>query len=102
MKNIQVFDGAQNAVYDIFSVTDDEFDLIFPAGQDVAFIDEVYERGDDATLDAAFIQIWTRRIAKREVRGIHGILFYGLEEKKIYYPTRFDEEAINPDGGRLR
>ncbi|WP_022977810.1 hypothetical protein [Nevskia ramosa] len=102
MKNIQVFDGAQNAVYDIFSVTDDEFDLIFPSGHDVAFIDEVYERGDAAILDAAFALIWTRRVLKREAQGIHGLLFYELEEKKIYYPTRADEEAINPDGSRLR
>lgn len=42
MKNIQVFDGAENAVYDIFVATDEEFALIFPDGTDVAFIDEVY------------------------------------------------------------
>lgn len=102
MKNIQVFDGARNAMYDIFSATDEEFNLIFPAGQDVAFIDEVYERGDADQLDAAFNLIWTRRIPKREAQGIDGLLFYELEEKKIYYPTRKDEEAINPDGGRPR
>ena len=46
MKNIQVIDGAVNCVYDIFSATDEEFALIFPNGQDIAFIDEVYGRGD--------------------------------------------------------
>lgn len=102
MKNIQVVDGASNAVYDIFSAMEDEFELIFPSGQDVAFIDEVYERGDTATLDAAFTRIWTRRVPKREAQGIHGLLFYDLEEKKIYYPTRKDEEAVNPDGTPLR
>lgn len=102
MKNIQVFDGADNAVYDIFSATDEEFDLIFAAGQDVAFIDEVYERGDAARLDAAFNLIWTRRISKRDAQGIHGLLFYDLEEKKVFYPTRKDEEAVNPDGSLLR
>jgi hypothetical protein len=40
MKNIQVIDGAENCVYDIFAATDEEFSLIFPRGQDVAFIDE--------------------------------------------------------------
>ena len=39
MRNIQVFDGADNSVYDIFSATEEEFALIFPPGQDVAFID---------------------------------------------------------------
>jgi hypothetical protein len=34
--------------------------------------------------------------------GIHGILFYELEYKKQYYPTRRDEEAVNPNGSRLR
>ena len=41
MRNIQVFDGAVNAVYDIFSATDEEFALIFPDGQDVAFIESM-------------------------------------------------------------
>lgn len=102
MKNIQVIDGAANCVYDIFAATEEEFSLVFPAGQDVAFIDEVYERGDSKTLDLAFEKIWTRRIPKREAHGIHGLLFYELEEKKAYYPTRRDEEAINPSGSPLR
>jgi len=102
MKNIQVIDSAINCIYEIFSATDREFSLIFPDGTDVAFIDEVYDRGDSQLLDVAFNCIWKRRIKKIEVRGIHGILFYGLGEKKLYYPTRRDEEAVNPDGSRLR
>jgi hypothetical protein len=53
-------------------------------------------------LNAAFENIWRRRIAKKDAMGIHGLLFYELEDKKVYYPTRRDEEAINPDGTRLR
>lgn len=102
MKNIQVIDGAENTVYDIFAATDDEFALIFSEGQDIAFINEVYDHGNQEALDIAFKDIWGRRIPKREANGIHGLLFYGLEEKKVYYPTRKDEEAINPDGSRLR
>jgi len=34
MKNIQVIDGALNSVYDVFSATEYEFSIIFPAGQD--------------------------------------------------------------------
>jgi len=101
-KNIQVIDGAQNTVYDIFQATDEEFALIFPEGQDIAFIDEVMVRGPEKELDEAFDRIWTRRIAKRDAMGIHGILFYELEYKKEFYPTRNDEEARNPDGTRLR
>jgi len=102
MKNIQVIDGALNAAYDIFAATDEEFAMIFPAGEDVAFIDEVIARGPTDTLDDAFDRIWKRRIPKKDVLGIHGLLFYELEHKKQYYPTRRDEEARNPDSTRLR
>jgi len=102
MKNIQVIDGALNAAYDIFAATDEEFAMIFPAGEDVAFIDEVMARGPTDTLDAAFDRIWKRRIPKRDAMGIHGLLFYELGYKKQYYPTRRDEEARNPDSTRLR
>jgi hypothetical protein len=102
VKNIQIIDGAENCVYDIFGSTDDEFALIFPDEQDIAFIDEVYSRGNSAELDCAFENIWKRRIAKRDAMGIHGILFYEVEAKKAYYPTRRDEDAINPSGSKLR
>jgi hypothetical protein len=100
MKNIQVIDGADNCVYDIFAATDEA--LIFRSGEDVAFIDEVMAHGAEADLDLAFSSIWKRRVRKAEAMGIHGILFYELEHKKQYYPTRRDEEAKNPDGTQLR
>lgn len=102
MKNIQIIDGAKNCVYDIFSATNEEFALIFGKGEDVAFIDDIYMNGDAELLDEIFTNIWNRRIKKIDVQGIHGIIFYELDEKKIYYPTRKDEEAINPDGSKLR
>jgi hypothetical protein len=102
MKNIQVIDGAVNCVYDIFQATNEEFNAIFPAGEDVAFIDEVWDKGSEELLGRTFKAIWERRIPKAEAKGIHGLLFYQLEEKKGYYPTRRDEEARNPDGSRLR
>lgn len=103
MKNIQVIDGAVNCVYDIFEATDEEFALIFLDGQDIAFIDEVYGRGvDKVALDSAFKALWTRRLVKAQAMGIHGQLFYELNEKKHFYPTRRDEEAQNTNGTRLR
>ena len=103
MKNIQVIDGAVNCVYDIFAATDEEFALIFPNGQDIAFIDEVYGRGvDEVALNSAFKAMWTRRVVKAQAMGIHGQLFYELDVKKPFYPTRRDEEAANPGGYRLR
>jgi hypothetical protein len=68
MKNIQVIDGAINSVYDIFAATDEEFALIFPGDQDVAFIDEVMARGPERDLDDAFERIWQRRIQREKMR----------------------------------
>lgn len=102
MKNIQIIDGADNSVFDIFASTEEEFSLIFPEGHDVAFIDEVMARGPENELDDAFNRIWKRRIPRRDAMGILGILFYELDHKKQYYPTRKDEEACNPNGTRLR
>ena len=62
----------------------------------------MYRQQPAELLNAAFAAIWTRRVPKRQAMGIHGILFYGCEHKKVYYPTRRDEEAVNPDGSRLR
>jgi hypothetical protein len=102
MKNIQVIDGAINCVYDIFAATDEDFALIFPPGQDVAFIDEVMARGDQHALGAAFERLWNHRLPKAEAMGIHGVLFYELEAKKQFFAARKDEDARNPDGTPLR
>jgi hypothetical protein len=102
MKNIQVIDGALNAVYDIFEATDEEFALLFAPGCDVVFEDEVYERADLAEIEAVLARIWARRIPKVQALGIHGIYFADLPQKKVYYPTRRDEDARNPDGTALR
>lgn len=53
-------------------------------------------------LDAAFTAICERRVPKSQAMGLHGILFHESDQKKPYYPTRRDEEAVNPDGSRVR
>jgi hypothetical protein len=102
VKNIQVIDGAVNCVYDIFAATDREFALIFPSGHDVAFIDEVVKRTNKRALKEALTRLWKRRLPKAKAMGIHGVLFYQLNDKKPYYPARRDEEAENPGRSRLR
>ena len=57
MKNIQVIDGADNTVYDVFSATDEEFAVIFPSGTDIAFIEEVFEREPEKLLNEVFGRI---------------------------------------------
>ncbi|SDZ06116.1 hypothetical protein SAMN04487939_1148 [Lysobacter sp. yr284] len=102
MKNIQVVDAAINCVYDVFALDDADFDLLFPPGQDVAFIDEALARHPPATLEPVFERLWRNRVPKREVRGLHGLLFCELDEKKPFYPQRVDELAVNPNGSALR
>ena len=102
MKNIQVIDGAVNCIYDVFAATEEEFACIFQRGRDIAFSEDVWANGDEKELKRVFNGIWQRRVPKASVLGIHGTLFYDLPEKKPFYPTLKDEEAVNPDGSRLR
>ncbi len=44
MKNIQVIDGADNSTYSIFAATEDEFEIIFPVGTDIEFIEDFVDR----------------------------------------------------------
>ena len=94
MKNIQVIDGAQNCTYDIFAVSDEEFEQIFPNGQDIEFAEDFFERlGGDAAA-AVITPAWTRPVAKVDVAGIHGTLFFQLLEKRKYYPTKKSSEFV--------
>ena len=99
MKNIQVVDGALNCVSDIFQASDDDFAQIFGNESDIAFGEDFQGRGD---LLPVFERVWRGRVPKVQAQGIHGMYSVGLEHKKAYYPTRRDEEAVNPDGTRLR
>lgn len=101
MKNIQVIGAAPNTTYDIFAATEAEFKLVFSERTDIAFIDEIYANGDRVTIDKALNNIWRRRLRKSDAKGINGIIFYQLEFKKINYPTRRDEEAVNIDESYL-
>ena len=102
MRNVLVIDGAANCVYDIFEFEDADFEVVFSPGTDIAFIDDVCEREGVSAVDAALTRAWARRVPKASVLGIHGTLYFQLQHKKAYYPTLKDEEAINPDGTRLR
>ncbi len=58
VKNTHVVERVINSVYDTFRATDDEFLLIFPDGQDIAFIDDVLSGGHSAELGSAFKNTW--------------------------------------------
>lgn len=99
-KNVMIIDGADNCAYDIFSVPEDFFVMLFPSsGQDVEFIEDVLARHKDGELDSLFAEMWKHPILKKDALGIHGILFYELAKKKRFYPTKRDSD-LSVNGGR--
>jgi hypothetical protein len=94
MKNIQVIDGALNCAYDIFAATEEEFALIFRSGADVEFISDFFSRAGEDTAGAVTSSLWKRRMDKKAISGIHGTLFYQLDFKKKYYPTKKEAEMV--------
>lgn len=89
VKNIQIVDGALNCAFDIYEISDQHFDLLFPAkNQDIEFAEDVYSRMDDEKANSLFRHLWQKPRSKKEVLGIHGTLFFQLEQKKDYYPNK--------------
>ncbi len=89
MKNIQVIDGAVNADYNIYEATDEAFALIFPNDADIEFIEDFIERVGEDVAGATLAPMWSRRLEKRSINGIHGTLFYELvQHKRKYYPNK--------------
>jgi hypothetical protein len=100
MKNIQIIDAASNATFSIFQATESEFELIFPANQDIEFVEDLFERLGDDTASNLLMPVWDRPILKREADGIHGTLFYNWADRKMHYPSSkrevdMDERSIN-------
>ncbi len=97
MKNVQVIDGAINCTYAIYAFTDDEFAKIFPdRGQDVEFIEDARKRLGSENLGRTLKYVWSRLIKKPEVVGIHGTLFYELDQKKQFYPSKSEHDVAGP------
>jgi hypothetical protein len=93
MKNIQVIDGAENCSYSIYSVTEEEFQFLFPEiGQDIEFIEDVLERSSDEIIERILTPVWNRPVRKAEACGIHGTLFCQLHWKRKFYPTKKERD----------
>jgi len=96
-KNVQIIDGAMNCTYSIYAFTDEQFALLFPEeGQDIEFIEDVAVRLSPEQQERAFSGAWTRPVRKSDAQGIHGTLFYQLDYKKEYYPSKRESDAYGP------
>jgi hypothetical protein len=94
MKNVQVIDGAENCTYDIFAVTEKEYALLFPDGADVEFISDFIARVGKKAAKAVTTAMWKRRQKKKSIMGLHGTLFYEMDSKKPFYPTKRESEMV--------
>ncbi|MEH6631246.1 MAG: hypothetical protein V7776_10480 [Halopseudomonas aestusnigri] len=93
-RNIQVIDNAENCTYSIFKLEESVFRVIFPNGQDVEFIEDLVNRiGEEKVLEL-LAPMWKCEEPKSKVIGIHGTLFYQLEFKKKYYPSKKESEMV--------
>ncbi|MBC7750413.1 MAG: hypothetical protein H7Z73_01655 [Candidatus Saccharibacteria bacterium] len=92
MKAIQVIDGADNCLYELYSATDDEFTKLFPDETDIQFIEDVLGRLGEVESFKLLANLWSRPLDKKEVNGIYGTLFYEQYYKNVYFPTRKEAE----------
>lgn len=94
-KNIQVIDGADNCTYSIFSAAPEDFSKIFPEGRDVEFINDFISRVGDDAANIIANRLWSMPVEKKGVIGIHGTLFYELDLKREFYPTKKETEMVD-------
>lgn len=88
MKNVQVIDGAINSIFEIYAVSDDVFQRIFPGRATIAFAEEIPDS------DPLWTNFYSKPVRKEKVNGIHGTLHLtGKEDKNSLFPTRREEDA---------
>lgn len=95
MKNIQIIDGADNAGYWVYQINDAQFKIIFPKkNQNIEFSGDLFKRLGDKAISKFLTDLWGAKMEKSSVIGIHGTLFYELEWKKKYYPTKNEDDLL--------
>ena len=83
-----MIDGAANATFSVFQVTNDEFSLIFPSpGQDMEIVEDFIGRLGKKAAGMILEPIWERPILKRDANGIHGTLFYDNNNRREHFPA---------------
>ena len=98
MKNIQVVDGANNSIFEVYQVSDGIFEIVFPDGNDVAFIGDVETLLEDEYSNDFWQVLYQNKVNKKEILGIHGTLHLtGSNCLKKYFPS-LKEEEVRKDG----
>lgn len=94
MKYIQAIDGAQNATYDIFGVDEETFSKLFQDGTDVEFVSDITKRLGKKSAKECFQKLWSNRVEKTAVVGLHGTIFIDMDYKKKFYPDKTEANMI--------
>ena len=80
MRNIEVVDGALNSRFEIYAVTDEDFDRIFGDETDDAYLEDLEEELQN---DVEFWdRVYGQEVERQIVDGIHGILHTHPRAKK--------------------
>ena len=105
MKNIQIIDGADNCTFSIFQATDREFRRSFPAVDRISSSPNSSSNASVPRGSAVLTPIWERPIAKKDVKGLHGTLFYGFQSRKPLLPeieTGKGLESVSAEPGAAK
>ncbi len=95
MKNVQVIDGGVNSIFEIYQISDEQFDMVFPQNTDIAFLDEVNQRIDPNSNTSFWNEFYSKQIAKPEVIGIHGTLhLFANDYVKRSFPNRCESDVL--------
>jgi hypothetical protein len=92
MRNIQIIDGADNASYSVYAVSDGDFSVLFPAGTDIDFAGDLTTRIGLPEAGRILSPLWGNELDQAKICGIHGTIIYELLEKILYFPTRRSTE----------
>lgn len=98
MKIVQVVDGAENCIFPVYRVTEDDFKLLFPEpGQNVEFSEDLASRlGGERAAGRLVMRVTARHVRKDGVAGINGTLFVGLPERRKYFPRKREGDVYVP------
>jgi hypothetical protein len=97
-RNVQVITSARNCTFSVFRAGPAEFSALFPTpGQDIEFAEDVFDRLGVAQSVPLLTPIWQRPIAKADVIGIHGTLYFDFQHRRDSMPaSKRERDRENP------
>ena len=93
LKYVQLIDNSRSCTHDICEIEADVFKIVFPApGQNIEFSRDIRRRLRRSKTNELFRELRGNLVDKKTIPRIDGTLFFKLDVKKKYYPTKKDKE----------